>query len=335
MWNKIISFFYALMFHVLLLVLLFFNVEWPFKPHLISSPAPDEQIIQAVAMDEKQMLATVKEWQNQQTVDNKSKKKQYIELENNITKLERTVTKETQQLDKLRQQKAKEQQRLAELKKQRETKSEALAKLKRQQIEQARLKQQAEETRKREETLRKALEKAERERQQQLEKERQARQQAEAKRLAEEKQRQAQEAEKKRQAAEQQARLAKEAEEKRRAAEQQAKREAEEKRKAAEQAAAKQAENEKKQRIEQTMLKIQRKVQQHWIRPPGNYRGLSCIIEILLNPNGSVSQVTVVQGSGNIAFDNSAKRAVHQASPLSIPKDLFEVFRHFQFKFTP
>jgi colicin import membrane protein len=65
---------------------------------------------------------------------------------------------------------------------------------------------------------------------------------------------------------------------------------------------------------------------------------LSCIIRVKLLPGGDVIDATVVEGSGDAAFDRSAEAAVRRASPLPLPADreLFdEHFRTFNLHFKP
>lgn len=362
MWDKTISFINALIIHVLLLIVVSFNVEWPLKPHLI--PPKPQHIIQAMAMDEKQVLNAVKHFKAQQHHEANTQKTQYVELEKQMNNVERTVAKEARRLDKLREQTQKEQQRLAQLEQQRRNETAQLDKSKRQQIEQARLKQEAKARKEREEALRTELEQAELERKQRLETKQALQKQEKAKHLAEQKK-----LEKKKQA-EKQARLAKEeekrqaaeqktAEKKRKLAEQKAAQAEEKKRKAAEQKTAEKAEKQRKlaeqtaeekkrqaaekqrkaaeqnaeeaasaknneQRINQLRATIRSKIKRRWKNLPENYRGLSCEVAIFLSSSGSVTQVRVVKGSGNAVFDNTVKRTVQQAAPFPIPEDLFE-----------
>jgi colicin import membrane protein len=60
-------------------------------------------------------------------------------------------------------------------------------------------------------------------------------------------------------------------------------------------------------------------------------------VRVRLVAGGEVLQATVVQSSGNAAFDRSVENAVYKASPLPIPDDkaLFDYFRELEFKFRP
>ncbi len=273
MWDKIISLINALIVHALLLLLVFFSVEWS-KPQKQSVP----RMMQATVVNENQLLAEIKR------IDKK--------VPNPIVKDEKVLPKEivipnpSQELEKKRKAKELEEKRKAE------EKARKLA---------AEKKRKAEAKRKAEEKARKLA----------VEKKRKA----EAKRKAEEKARKLA-AEKKRKA-EEKARLAKEVEEKRRAAD------------------AAHLKAEKEQRIQQVAAHIQQTVRNTWIRPIGHYSGLSCVIAIRLKPGGTVQSTKIISSSGNTVFDASAMKAVHQASPLPVPYDVYDQFKHFQFKFSP
>ncbi|MFK7915208.1 MAG: cell envelope integrity protein TolA [Pseudomonadales bacterium] len=71
----------------------------------------------------------------------------------------------------------------------------------------------------------------------------------------------------------------------------------------------------------------------NWSRPPSSRRGMQALLRVELVPTGDIVSVTVVEGSGNAAFDRSAEAAVNKARRFEVPKEsaLFE--RHFR-KFT-
>jgi TonB family protein len=54
-----------------------------------------------------------------------------------------------------------------------------------------------------------------------------------------------------------------------------------------------------------------------------------------LKPNGSVQNVRIIESSGNEALDASLIRAIRAASPFSIPREQFEVFRDNKIRFHP
>ncbi len=89
------------------------------------------------------------------------------------------------------------------------------------------------------------------------------------------------------------------------------------------------------QRIEYTAAIIRQQVQEQWSRPSNISLDLTCRISVNLTYEGDVISARVITSSGRITFDNSAIQAVYKASPLSIPKDLYEHFKLFTFTFIP
>jgi TonB family protein len=63
---------------------------------------------------------------------------------------------------------------------------------------------------------------------------------------------------------------------------------------------------------------VQQKISNTWVAPPVDLtqRFLQVIIRFMMDRSGKVSEVTVVQSSGNDYFDNAGKRAVLAANPL-------------------
>ncbi len=79
-------------------------------------------------------------------------------------------------------------------------------------------------------------------------------------------------------------------------------------------------------------------VRRNWSRPPSSRTGMKARLLVELIPTGEVVTVTVVDGSGNGAFDRSAENAVRQAGRFDVPEDnaLFEKhFRRFYLLFQP
>jgi colicin import membrane protein len=79
-------------------------------------------------------------------------------------------------------------------------------------------------------------------------------------------------------------------------------------------------------------------VRKNWSRPPSARNGMSARLLVELIPTGEVISVTVIEGSGNSAFDQSAEQAVRQARRFVVPNDnaKFErYFRRFYFLFQP
>ena len=85
---------------------------------------------------------------------------------------------------------------------------------------------------------------------------------------------------------------------------------------------------------------IKQAVVGRWTRPPSARNGMTTILEIALVPTGDVVGVTVLESSGNSAFDRSAMNAVEKAARFpevkSLDRALFERdFRRFQLLFRP
>lgn len=79
-------------------------------------------------------------------------------------------------------------------------------------------------------------------------------------------------------------------------------------------------------------------VRRNWSRPPSSRTGMQARLQVELIPTGEVVAVTVVESSGNAAFDRSAEHAVRRAKRFEVPQDnaLFEKhFRRFYFLFQP
>lgn len=222
-----------------------------------------------------------------------------------------------------------------------------------------------EEQARKEELERQQAAEAEKQRQQELKKKQEAERQAkieqekaevEKKRLAEQKRKEeakkkaAEEAklkaaeEAKKKAAEEAKRKAAEeakkkaAEETKRKAAEEAKRKAEAERKAQEEALQAQMEAEQNQReMARYVVVIRQQIERNWLRPQTSREGLKCTVQVRLIPGGDVIGVSVVQSSGDPAFDRSVENAVHKASPLNVPSEprLFELFRDLRLVFDP
>ncbi len=77
---------------------------------------------------------------------------------------------------------------------------------------------------------------------------------------------------------------------------------------------------------------ISQRIENNWSRPPSARLGMKCVLEIQLVPTGQVVNVTVVESSGNSAFDRSAEQAVKRIDRFEevqdMPTQVFE--RHFR-----
>ena len=76
----------------------------------------------------------------------------------------------------------------------------------------------------------------------------------------------------------------------------------------------------------------------NWSRPPSARNRMEAKLLVELVPTGDVVAVTVLESSGNAAFDRSAEAAVRKAKRFEVPKDpdIFETyFRRFTLLFRP
>lgn len=85
-------------------------------------------------------------------------------------------------------------------------------------------------------------------------------------------------------------------------------------------------------------LGIYQAVVGNWSRPPSARNGMQAKLRVELVPTGDVVAVSLVESSGNGAFDRSAEAAVRKARRFEVPKDpdMFEqYFRRFTLLFRP
>jgi len=83
---------------------------------------------------------------------------------------------------------------------------------------------------------------------------------------------------------------------------------------------------------------IQRAIIQAWSRPPSARLGMQARLRVDLVPSGDLLSVTLIESSGNPAFDRSAEQAVRKVGRFDVPKEsrLFEKkFRRFTLLFKP
>lgn len=79
-------------------------------------------------------------------------------------------------------------------------------------------------------------------------------------------------------------------------------------------------------------------VRKKWSRPPSARNGMQTLLLVELIPTGDVISVTLVESSGNAAFDQSAEQAIRQVRRFDVPTEnsIFEkYFRRFYFLFQP
>ena len=77
-----------------------------------------------------------------------------------------------------------------------------------------------------------------------------------------------------------------------------------------------------------------------WIKPKNIQNNLICDIKIKINPRGRVVDISLINSSGNIRFDNSALQAVRRVETFSffneITKKTYEdVFKNIVISFNP
>lgn len=85
-------------------------------------------------------------------------------------------------------------------------------------------------------------------------------------------------------------------------------------------------------------LGIYQLVVANWSRPPSARNGMQALLMVELVPTGDVVAVTIVESSGNSAFDRSAEAAVRKSRSFDVPRqaDVFErYFRRFSLLFRP
>ena len=65
---------------------------------------------------------------------------------------------------------------------------------------------------------------------------------------------------------------------------------------------------------------LKARMQRYWRLPPNIPEGLTVKIFVKLDRSGNVVKANIKQSSGYKLFDDAALRAVHDASPLPMPK---------------
>ncbi|OGO92424.1 MAG: hypothetical protein A3F10_03590 [Coxiella sp. RIFCSPHIGHO2_12_FULL_42_15] len=82
--------------------------------------------------------------------------------------------------------------------------------------------------------------------------------------------------------------------------------------------------------------KILQAIENNW-HPLVQDAKLTCQFLVHLAPGGMVTGVDLLQSSGDVALDRSARLAILKASPLPVPQDqaLFDRFREFRIKMSP
>ncbi len=88
------------------------------------------------------------------------------------------------------------------------------------------------------------------------------------------------------------------------------------------------------------MQAISQRIEQNWNRPPSARNGMRCELLIQLVPTGRVVAVSIVESSGNKAFDRSAEQAVKKIEVFpeikEMSADVFEkYYRRLRLVFNP
>jgi len=89
------------------------------------------------------------------------------------------------------------------------------------------------------------------------------------------------------------------------------------------------------QEINRYIAMMQDAVQRHWKVPNIGRDVQDPLVEMVLNPGGTVKSVKILESSGNDAFDASLIRAIEAAAPFQLPAREFEMFRSNKIRFRP
>lgn len=90
------------------------------------------------------------------------------------------------------------------------------------------------------------------------------------------------------------------------------------------------------QEIDRYIAMMQQAVQRRWKVPSGVESDTpDPLVEMVLNRDGSVASVRIIETSGNAALDQTLISAIYAAAPFQIPAEQFEVFRSNQIRFRP
>ena len=92
--------------------------------------------------------------------------------------------------------------------------------------------------------------------------------------------------------------------------------------------------------INQFSILIINLIEAAWIKPKNIQNNLICDIKIKINPRGRIVDISLINSSGNIRFDNSALQAVRRVETFSffneITKKTYEdVFKNIVISFNP
>lgn len=89
------------------------------------------------------------------------------------------------------------------------------------------------------------------------------------------------------------------------------------------------------QELNRYIAMIQAAVERNWKVPVSLGPVKNPLVELRLNPDGSVVSITILESSGNAALDDSLGRAIMAAAPFQLPAKQFEAFRDNKIRFVP
>jgi TolA protein len=89
------------------------------------------------------------------------------------------------------------------------------------------------------------------------------------------------------------------------------------------------------QEMNRYIAMIQASVERHWKVPVSLGPVKNPLVELRLNPDGSVASIRILESSGNAALDDSLGRAIMAAAPFQLPQKQFEAFRDNRIRFVP
>lgn len=90
------------------------------------------------------------------------------------------------------------------------------------------------------------------------------------------------------------------------------------------------------QEIDRYIAMMQAAVQSHWKVPGGiNEKTPDPLVEMILQRNGHLLSVRILESSGNSALDQTLITAIRAAEPFNIPSEQFESFRSNRIRFHP
>lgn len=269
--------------------------------------APQQEVVKAVSVDNKEIMETVNRLKQERAQQQKAEINRQQELQ--------------RQAEAAKQQRIKEQQQIAKLKE--EANKIAIARKKEVEEEKKRLKELTE---------KKALEAKRIEELKKQKDELVKQKELEAKKLVELNKKKAEEKAKADKLKSEQAKAEQQRAEKARA--DQAKADMERKKQAdaaAAQQAAQNAENQARiaGEVDKYKALIVNAIGRNWILPENVNSSLTCQFRIRLAPDGAVLDVQLTRGSGDPLLDRSAQTAIYKASPLPVPTDAetFNMFR--------